>query len=259
MPAEEASAAIVLRARDYSESDRIVTVLTRDFGKLSGIAKGAKASRRRFERKLEPFSHVMLYFRRRLHGQLVFITRAEPPPDLAPCNLDDELGKIALGSYMLELADALTSEGAEASEAYKLLAAALAIVGRGNAGTALRQGFELKFLKWAGFGPEFGRCRVCESPLEDGTGSLFFVPTRGGVACGRCCRPLSEAGIKLSVESASALARLSAAPSLEEAAGSQPAGADGARAISRFISSLLDRNLRSLRFLDSILPTTPGP
>ena len=46
-------------------------------GKLSGIAKGAKASRQRFERKLEPFSHVILYFRRRPHGQLVFITRAE--------------------------------------------------------------------------------------------------------------------------------------------------------------------------------------
>src|ERR1700751_594154 len=111
MPAEESTPAIVIRARDYSESDRIVTLLTRDFGKLSGIAKGAKASRKRFERKLEPFSHVTLYFRRRPHGQLVFITRAErgenPPPEL-----EDDLGKIALGSYMIELADALTTEEA---------------------------------------------------------------------------------------------------------------------------------------------------
>jgi DNA repair protein RecO (recombination protein O) len=55
MPAEESTPAIVLRARDYADSDRIVTLLTRDAGKLSGIAKGAKASRHRFERKLEPF------------------------------------------------------------------------------------------------------------------------------------------------------------------------------------------------------------
>ena len=48
MAAEERTPAIVLRARDYSESDRIVTLLTRDMGKLSGIARGAKASRRRF-------------------------------------------------------------------------------------------------------------------------------------------------------------------------------------------------------------------
>ena len=121
MPIEESSAAIVLRARDYSESDRIVTLLTRDFGKLSGMAKGAKASRKRFERKLEPFSHVMLYFRRRPNGQLVFVTRAEASPDLTPFAIEDDLTKIALGSYMLELADAFTSEEAEATGAYRVL------------------------------------------------------------------------------------------------------------------------------------------
>ena len=112
MPAEESSAAIVLRTRDYSESDRIVTLMTCEAGKLGGIAKGAKQSRRRFERKLEVFSHVMLYFRRRPHGELVFITRAEAG-DLEPFDLTDDLGKIALGSYMVELADALSREEAE--------------------------------------------------------------------------------------------------------------------------------------------------
>src|SRR5216683_4304241 len=92
MPVEEASPAIVLRTRDYSESDRIVTLLTREFGKLSGIAKGAKVSRRRFERKLEVFSHVMLYFRRRPRGELVFITKAEAG-ELTPFEMTDDLGK----------------------------------------------------------------------------------------------------------------------------------------------------------------------
>src|SRR5947209_7601685 len=126
LAAEESTAAIVLRARDYSEADRIVTLLTRDFGKLSGIAKGAKASRRRFERKLEPFTQAMLYFKRRPHGQLVFITRAERLDDAPP--EFDELGKIALGSYMLELSDALTTEEAEAIDAYRTLTAALQVL-----------------------------------------------------------------------------------------------------------------------------------
>jgi len=108
MPAEEVTPAIVLRTRDYLESDRIATLLTEHAGKVGGIAKGAKASRRRFERRLEPFSHVMLYFRRRPHGQLVFITRAEAA-GLQPYRLEDDLGRLALGSYMLELAEALTS------------------------------------------------------------------------------------------------------------------------------------------------------
>lgn len=141
MPAEEATPAIVLRNRDYGESDRIVTVLTRDAGKLGGIAKGAKQSRRRFERKLELFSHVMLYFRRRPHGDLVFITRAEAA-ELTQFELEDDLGKIALGSYMLELADALIREGTDTAEAYRILAGALGALARNGACAALRQAFE---------------------------------------------------------------------------------------------------------------------
>ena len=177
MPAEEATPAIVLRTRDYMESDRIVTLLTEQMGKLGGIAKGAKASRRRFEHRLEPFSHVMLYFRRRPHGQLVFITRAEAA-GLQPFRLEDDLGRLALGAYMLELAEALTSEDAEASGAYHLLAEALAALGAGEATTALRQAYELRMFRWAGFGMQFDRCRVCaESPGRLG-GGLFHHRAR---------------------------------------------------------------------------------
>src|SRR5579872_1231468 len=155
MAAEEATPAIVLRTRDYMESDRIVTLLTEQAGKLGGIAKGAKASRRRFEHRLEPFSHVMLYFRRRPNGQLVFITRAEASPDLTPFAIEDDLTKIALGSYMLELADAFTSEEAEATGAYRVLVEALEAVSIGRATIALRQAYELRMLHWAGYGLDF--------------------------------------------------------------------------------------------------------
>ena len=192
MPAEEVSAAIALRARDYSESDRIVTLLTREYGKLGGIAKGARKSRVRFERKLEPFSHVMLYFRRRPNGQLVFITRAEAA-ELPQFNLDDDLGRFALGSYMLELAEALTSEEAEAAGAYGILTAALATLCRHTPCTAVRQAFELRMLAWAGYGLEFGRCRTCRAAIEANgpAGILRAGARRGGVlampphGCGR--------------------------------------------------------------------------
>ena len=58
MRSSQTTHAIVLRARPYGESDKIVSFLTEDFGKLSGIAKGALRSRRRFVNSLEPFSLV---------------------------------------------------------------------------------------------------------------------------------------------------------------------------------------------------------
>ncbi len=251
MSAEESTPAVVLRTRDYAESDRIVTLLTRDHGKIGGIAKGAKASRHRFERKLEPFSHVMLHFRRRPNGQLVFITRAEAA-GLAQFPIDENLGRIALGAYMLELTDALAAEEGEAAKAYEILTSALAALSRSSADLALRQAFELRMLKWAGFGLDFVRCRVCaESPGAE-AGAIYFVVARGGVVCSRCRPNVAEGGIRLRSESAAALARLETID-LADSAGSTPAGSDGAAAMARFVNSVVDRRLRSIEFLDSVM------
>jgi DNA repair protein RecO (recombination protein O) len=252
MAAEERSPAIVLRARDYSESDLIVTALTRDMGKLSGIARGAKASRRRFTRKLEPLVHAILYFRRRPHGELVFITRAEPLDEQTPA-LDDDLTKIALGSYMVELCDALTSEESEAAAAYHLLADGLRCLGIGGSPTALRQAFELKMLAWAGFGLEFARCRLCATPIEDAGDRLFFVAARGGVVCARCRPAAPESAVAVSVGSALALAALVRSPIAVAGTTLSAGGPDAGAALARFIASIIDRRLRSVDFLDSIV------
>lgn len=247
--AEESTPAIVLRARDYAEADRIVTLLTRDFGKLIGMAKGAKASRRRFERKLEPFTQAILYFRRRPHGQLVFITRAEridgAPPEFG------NLGQIALGSYMLELTEALTTEEAEAVAAYEVLAAGLEVLGRRTPTIALRRAFELKILQAAGFGLDFGGCRLCGIAEPEG-GSVYFVPSRGGIVCARCRGQAVESAVRMDTSNAAALARLTLTP-LAESVTLHPGGADSSSAITRFLATILDRKLRSVDFLNSTL------
>ena len=250
MVPEQSTPAIVLRARDYAEADRVVTLLTRDFGKLSGIAKGAKASRRRFERKLEPFTQAMLYFRRRPHGQLVFITRAERI-DGAPPEFDD-LGKIALGSYMLELADALTTEEAEALAAYEVLADGLTALGRSIPSQALRHAFELKILQAAGFGLDFARCRVCGKAAGPNGASVYFIPSRGGIVCARCRAPAAESAMRMLASNAVALAGLSF-KGLHEAATHPDGGADSSSAIARFLATILDRKLRSVDFLNCML------
>jgi len=250
MPVEEASPAIVLRTRDYSESDRIVTLLTREFGKLSGIAKGAKVSRRRFERKLEVFSHVMLYFRRRPHGDLVFITRAESA-SLPSLELADDLAKIALGSYMVELADALTREEAEAAAAYQILVDSLSAISHHGARVALRQAYELNMLRWAGYGLEFARCRACSREPGPEVTSVAFIPSRGGIVCRLCRDSLGGVAVSLTPVSAATLARLGTI-SIADAANEDGAGADAKLAIARFIASIVDRKLRSLEFLDSL-------
>ncbi|HEY2664936.1 MAG TPA: DNA repair protein RecO [Candidatus Binataceae bacterium] len=251
MALEESTPAIVLRARDYAESDRIVTLLTRDVGKISGIAKGAKSSRRRFERKLEPFSHVMLYFRRRPHGDLVFITRAESG-GLPPHNIDSDLKKIALGSYMLELVDAFTREEAEAAQAYTIICDGLCAMTQRAATSSLRQAFELKLLAWSGYALEFAQCRLCGRKPGPETTSVAFVVAEGGIVCRACRQNLAAPTIAVSLSSAAAMVRLGAID-LDASVDHEASGLDGASAIAGFLSSVLDRRLRSLEFLESTL------
>lgn len=252
MPAEEVSPAIVLRTRDYSEADRIVTLLTRDAGKMAGIAKGAKQSRRRFERKLEVFTHAMLYFRRRPQGDLVFITRAEAA-GLPPFELTDDLGKVGLGSYMVELADNLCREEGQSSGAYELLADALAAATRYGASAALRQAFELRLLRWAGYELEFARCRICEMLPAAQVSSFAFVPAYGGIVCQLCRASLDTGAIVLGAQSAAALRDLSQMPLETAAQAALAGGTDAQSAIARFMATILDRKLRSLDFLSRVL------
>src|SRR5216684_9294650 len=105
MGPSQASEAIILRTRAYGESDKIVTFLSADAGKLVGIAKGAKNSRRRFANCLDPFTRVRAHFRVRAGAALVFLESCDllrPPDGLA------EPAKFAYASYLVELVDQLT-------------------------------------------------------------------------------------------------------------------------------------------------------
>ncbi len=57
MNAQLSSEAIILQTTDYAEFDKIVSLYTKDFGRITGIAKGAKRSQKRFGSRLEPFTH----------------------------------------------------------------------------------------------------------------------------------------------------------------------------------------------------------
>ena len=70
--------AIVVRSLNYGESDRIITFFTRDFGKIKGIAKGARRSKKRFQNALGLFSHLRLIFFEREEMSLMRVDGAAP-------------------------------------------------------------------------------------------------------------------------------------------------------------------------------------
>ncbi len=197
--------AIVLRTREFGESDKIVTVLSRAEGKFTGIAKGAKRSRRRFPGSLELFSHVHLAFKQKNDTALCFLERAVL---IQPwTRLVTSVERYAAASHVIELADKMTADREVGDEIYALVVAALArLDARPPTSTTLRV-FELAALAASGYRQEFRRCTRCQAEIAD-VGQGVRVPFSGtGLLCVRCS-DRDHGGPTISADAAAILLRL---------------------------------------------------
>ena len=247
---EERTPAVVLRTRPHGESDKIVTFLTRDWGKVTGIAKGAKRSRRRFVNVLEPFTHVRLRFRPSRTDELAFILGCELVEAFRRPSQD--LHRFALASYCVELADVMVAGREAGAELYDLLLRGLGTLEARAAVPALfRSTFELRLLSEVGYAPNLVECQACGNALggpPNGAGP-GFSPGSGGLLCPRCAAR-GDATLRLSFETLSTLRTWLADPS-EPAVDPSPRVSREARAlVSRLLTRHLPRPLKSLAFLE---------
>ena len=185
---EERSLAIVLRTRPHGESDKIVTFLSRDWGKLTGIAKGAKRSRRRFVNVLEPFTHIQLRFRpSRVDGpnDLAFILGCELVRSFRRPSVDLEC--FALASYVVEVADLMVVGREVGYEMYDLVLQHLTILEEQDTVSPLFPSlFALQLLQHVGYAPDLTTCQQCGKLLTGATAAVSFSPQLNGLVCANC-------------------------------------------------------------------------
>lgn len=194
------TAAIVLRARPFGESDKIVTFLTEDHGKITGIAKGAQNSRRRFVNSLEPFSQVRLHFEDRPAGKLVFLLSAEL--QLAYKQLSQDLDRISYAAYLIEITDGLIGEREENHRLFEHLRDGLCHLEKQGPSLRFITRYELKLLRLAGYQPILDRCKSCAA--QDLTAPhWYFSLIEGGILCADCSGagkellPLGASAVKM--------------------------------------------------------------
>jgi len=186
--------AIILDSFDYGESDRILAFCTKDFGKVKGIAKGARRSRKRFVGRLEPGSCIRLFFH---YNEKSALVRVE---DAALINgfdtLRGDVESFAAACYLLELTGAFTRPGLSMPEVFRLLFDFLSFMNQGGDGSILSRFFEVKLLSILGFMPGLDHCVSCGSvPLSTEKGKkLRFSANRGGLLCRRCLTQLAGEG-----------------------------------------------------------------
>jgi DNA repair protein RecO (recombination protein O) len=184
--------AVVLRTWPFGESDKIISFLTKNHGKITGIAKGAKRSKKRFANSLEPFSFVNVRFQDMPNRSLVFIAGCELETNLK--RLITSLEKIAFASYCVEITAGLIAEREENLAIFEHLRTGLSYLNEHQASLEFLISFELRLLKLAGYQPLLNSCRRCgcypdvTDPIQSRSLNWHFSFRDGGILCTACAK-----------------------------------------------------------------------
>lgn len=173
--------AVVLRHSDWGEADRLLTLFTREHGKLRVIAKGARKVLSRKAGHLEPFTHVTIQLAR--GRELPIVSQVETLEAYLP--LREDLVKLGYASYVLELIDRFTyDEEGNNPVIFRVLTETLARIANEPDGWLAARYYEMRLLDFLGFRPKLFECANCGREVEPL--DQYFSPSAGGVTCPKC-------------------------------------------------------------------------
>ena len=245
--------AIVIHSFNYGESDKIVTFFTKDFGKMKGIAKGARRSRKRFQNALDLFSHLRLIFFDREGLGLVRVQECDILSSFP--KIREDLRKIIYGNYFLEMVNEMAGEREVHPEAFDLVLSFLKTLEGMEAQEEHLRIFEIRMLSLFGYQPNLKRCSLCKKDWEalKDTPAVFFSIERGTLLCRGCSKP-SDPLVPLSWGTARFIEGVSESElsKIHRFRFTPQALAESGELLPKFISYQLGKELKSLKALGTI-------
>ncbi len=227
------SEAIVLRSYPLREADLLVTFLTRLEGKVHGVARSAKKSKRRFGGALEPLTYVKAYYEDRERQELARLDSCE----VLESPLAFEVGyprAVAL-AHVAELLDELLPDREANDGVFRLALSVIAGLRRADVWMPITY-FELWMTRLMGYLPELSECIVCGRSLN-GTRAYFHVLVDGLM----CPDDKRLASSEISADSRKLTAMMFRAP-IEGFAGMPWPKAQGAD-LRKFLIQILQRHI----------------
>lgn len=178
---------IVLRSVDYKESDKILTVLTRDRGNLTVKASGARrrGSRLASGTQLFCYSEMRLYE----HGGRYSLDECDVRAQFY--GLSRDLEKMALASYLAQVLLTQPEDAPQSGDVLRLTLNSFYALEQGLYGqAAVKAAFELRYMALCGYAPDLWACARCGGDDPEGS----YIDLRSGqMCCARCGRPAGGA------------------------------------------------------------------
>lgn len=245
--------AFVLRSMKYGETSRIVTLFTREKGKIAVIAKGARLTKSRFGATLEPMAHIQAVFYYKPTRTLHTLSETAHLSRFPQVRAD--LDHLALGFRMIELVYALLPEEEPSAPTFNLLLTILSALDRAESNAAnLLPYFQLQLARILGFAPAIDRVAVEAIPEEGGvlalnTGAVGPADLAQPTTLRRASRTALRAFATCARASLSAVLHTRIPP-------------DALRELDRLVTDFMQYHVqeaypvRSSRVLDQILPSS---
>jgi DNA repair protein RecO (recombination protein O) len=232
MPQKQ-SEAIVLRTYPLRESDLLVTLFTRTEGKVKGVAKAAKRSKKRFGGALEPLTYVRAYFEDRERQELARLDSCDVL--LSPLATEVSYPRAVALGHVAEVLDELLPDREANDTIFRLARSVLANL-QGPAVWMPVTYFELWTVRLVGFLPELSECIVCGSALNGSR--AYYHALVDGLMCADDKRLASS---ELSPESRAVASEMFRSP-IEHFAGS-PWPKSRAADLRRYLVQIMERHL----------------
>ncbi len=174
--------ALVLRAYDFSEADRVMVLFTQSLGKVKGVAKGVRRSTSRLNGCLGWLSRSELQLAGHEHKELYRITQGQLLHSYP--HLKENLEALGRAARMAELLLNLTQDHHPLPEIFELAETALNLWDAGTDPGVVGMWFEWMFLERMGYRPQTELCQHCGNEAEH----MAYHAEHHGVTC-RTCRP----------------------------------------------------------------------
>jgi DNA repair protein RecO (recombination protein O) len=241
----EKAEGLIVRGTDWSETSRIVTIWTRELGRVRVLAKGGRRLKSSFESALDLLSVYSIVLLRKSSGGLDLLTEARVQRGFPHLRLD--LQALYAAYYMAELLSDWTEDYDPHPALYDETLATLAELGGGNQGMRLAR-YECVLFAELGYSPHLDACTGCGAVPEGEP--LFFSALAGGILCSRCSRTQADRQV-LSPDAWQALRELTTSESAWRKPWTPAVRSEVRRVLGHYVSTLLGRQPRLLPYLGS--------
>ena len=244
------SEGIVLRRQDLRETSLILTVYTRDFGKIKGIARGVRGSRAQLTGggSLELFAHDEVVFYERKRSDFYTMSQCDLLEFFNP--IRSSLDKLAYASYIVELLDSVTSIADKNEEVFDLLLNSLRLMAGESSAKRVTRIFEIKLLGLLGLMPSLDLCVECGTRPDAGA---KFSLRHGGLVCKNCLES-DRAAMSILPGTAKFIEHIRSLP-FEKVARikvTSEVGKELETILRKFLDYHIERRLKTLEFIKEI-------